>query len=297
MEAPILAISPTQATAMFGPMYHGTSSDLATIIVTGFDTSRSVNAASNGYPLEPYGLTGIAPPVHHLGYGSYFTTVKAVSKKFAGGTMKGQRAFYLDSKRVLKINFGAPNTMMKWWLQNGYTMTSDATRTRNVKLWREATANLTSTLQAKYDAVHFLGKGIRRLLDGDQVCVYNTDLIHVLDPRLATGLEIGAKVIHTQALHASWRGLNTIYIDNMTPDKDGNLAQSGAWRGYFRSDVEPSNGRYPLHVIPPPGMIGVISNVRSGPDGPMYDVKWQKGGVRYNYDGGEIQPYMKKSVR
>ena len=181
MEAAVSPISPSQAQQMFGPLYHGTRGDLAQIIATGFDTSKSVAqgvggwrntpiGTSNGYPFEPYGFTGIAPPIHHLGFGAYLTTVKAIAKQFAGGSLKGMRTFYLDSPRVLTINFGSPRTMMQWWQQNGYDMTSEATKAHDFRAWQAATFKLTLRLQKDNDAVWFKGKGIRRLLDGDQVC-------------------------------------------------------------------------------------------------------------------------------
>lgn len=298
-EEAVQAISPQQAydAKMFGPLYHGTQHDLSDIIATGFDTKRSVPSSigrfdrpletSNGYAFKEYAL-GIAAPVHHLGFGTYMTTVKAIAKQYAGGTTKGQRMFYLDSQRVVKINFGAPNTMMKWWRENGYDMTAEATKNKDMKAWVSATQKLTDNLSKRYDAVHFLGKGIRKLLDGDQVCIYDTSLIRVIDPKLATGLEIGSKVTHTQQTPSEWRGRNAVYADEIPDAGPG-------WRGLYdaeRSEEAKAMGRQPyaFHVIPPPGMVGVITNVRSGPKGKMYDVKWQKGGNRFNYTDEELQP-------
>lgn len=316
-EAAIPTISPQESRdkEMWGPFYHGTiASDLATIITNGPDVSRSIPSnigisymdkpigTSNGYPLTSYGLTGIAAPVHHLGFGFYGTTVKAIAKRFAGGTMKGQREFYLDSKNVLDINFGAENTMMKWWLKNGYDMTSEATKNRDVKKWIAAAHNLTNTLKSQYDAVWFKGKGIRKLLDGDQLCVYNTDLIRVVDPKMATGLQIGSKVIHTQVFPSQYKNSNRFYIDNIRSDDWGSAGQLAGqgWRGIFRgdeSDEEIANrkargaGRFPVHFIPPQGMVGTIVDTIN-PNG-MYEVKWPKGGVKYNYRPDELQPYVK----
>src|SRR6185437_6791681 len=105
-EAAVPAISPQQAKDdnMFGPMYQGTTGDLAEIIKQGFDPKKSIPigigrsmfsgrpvGTSNGYQFAPYLGWSIAPPIHHLGFGSYFTTVKAYAKQFSGGSMKGQR--------------------------------------------------------------------------------------------------------------------------------------------------------------------------------------------------------------
>jgi hypothetical protein len=48
----------------------------------------------------------------------------------------------------------------------------------------KATIKMTENLKQKYDAVWFKGKGIRRLLDGDQICVYNPDKIYLFDQSL-----------------------------------------------------------------------------------------------------------------
>jgi hypothetical protein len=291
---------------MFGPLYHGTHHDLGAIISSGVDASRSIpsgtdrlnrpTGTSNGFAFEPYGFTGIAPPVHMLGYGFYMTTVKAIAKQFAGGTMRGMRQFYLDSNRVGRINFGSPNTMMRWWRENGYDMTAEATKARDTRAWMAATMKLTTTLQKDYDAVWFLGKGIRKLLDGDQVCVYNTDLIRVVEPKLATGIEIGAKVMHTQVVPERYRGSNRFYVDAPKPS-DFRSAQfvGKGWRGIYRGDEEPDPrlGRYPVHWIPPPDMVGIITPTQTG--GNYLSVKWAKGGEMFNYEPDELKPAKKDS--
>ena len=310
-EAAIPAISPQEShdRNMFGPLYHGTTHDLKDIIANGFETERSIPlgisyqnrpiGTSHGFSLESYGYTGIAPPIHFLGYGNYFTTVKAIAKNFSGGTAKGQRRFYLDSQNILEINYGSENTMMKFWLQNGYDMTSDATKNRNAKKWIEATHNLTNTLK-QYDAVWYKGKSIRKLLDGDQFCIYRPELIKVVDPKLATGLQIGAKVIHTQKIPEIYMNSNVFYVDILKSDdfgEAGKMADSG-WRGVFRGDesdvdlkrrISRGVGRYPIHFIPPENMVGIITNTSNG----MFWVKWQKGGVKYNYTSEELEPLKK----
>lgn len=298
-EAAIPAISLQQASdgGMFGPLYHGTQGDLSQIIATGFDQTKAMPSGvggwrstpvgtSNGYAFEPYGSTGIAPPIHHLGFGSYFTTSKSIAKQYAGGTMKGMRTFYLDSQRITTINFGAPNTMMRWWREHGYDMTSEATKALSFQRWQGATIKLTLNLQRDNDAVWFKGKGMYRLLDGDQVCVYNTDLIRVIDPKLSTGIEVGAKITHTQVI-AERYNTSTFYVDDLKPTdfgSAGRMAGTG-WRGVFRIDTK--EPRYPIHMIPPPKMTGIITKQQGNG---MFSVKWAKGGEMYNYVAEELQP-------
>lgn len=54
--------------------------------------------------------------------------------------------------------------------------------------------NSSKELSSKYDAVWFKGKGIRRLLDGDQICVFNVNNIFEIDHSLSQPMEIGSKV-------------------------------------------------------------------------------------------------------
>jgi len=315
IESPILEISPQEAKnrEMFGPVYHGTHHDINTILATGFNPKYSVPkgvgkfnnkpiGTSNGYSMDVY-AAGIAAPIHHLGFGTYFTSVKAIAKKYNGDSVKNLKTFYIYTKNVLEINFGSPNTMMRWWLQNGYDMTPEATENQDFKAWVKATGNLTRNLRSKYDAVWFLGKGLRKLLDGDQICVYNPRLIYTINPALASGLEIGAKVTHNGTTPRLKN--NELYIDDLKPTDFGNAGKLGnGWKGIFRAVDHEGNdipragkngiGNYPIHMIPPPEMVGVIVNKRFSPHhDDMYDVKWQKGGVQYNYAPSELKPFKK----
>ena len=121
--------------------------------------------------------------------------------------------------------------------------------------------------------------------------VYNTDLLRVVDPKLATGVEIGSKVTHTQVIPNRYKGSNVFYLDELKPDDfgtAGKLAGTG-WRAIFRGDEEPNPkvGRYPVHFIPPPGMIGVITPFQSNG---KFSVKWAKGGEMFNYEPEELRP-------
>lgn len=317
LEAPVPVVSPQQAldAGWFGPVYHGTPSNIDDILSAGFDVARSVPVmktafgrpvgTSNGYRLESYGFTGVAAPVHHLGFGIYFTTAKSIAKAYNGGSVKGLRTFYLDVPldRVEEINFGSPNTMMKWWRANGYDMTPEATAKGDFNAWIKATANLTRTLNEKFDAVHFLGKGFAgRLLDGDQVVVFDPKRVRVVDPKLATGIEIGAKVVHTQSdINLRSRMRNDLYIGDVAGTRYARDLGPG-WRGVFWAidhegrEVKHADN-FPRHLIPPPGLVGVVVARRDGPDGPIYDVKWAKGGVKHNYRPEELAPAPQKRAR
>lgn len=178
---------------MFGPVYHGTSStNKEKIDQEGFKIfvgDSRTGDISHGYEGAPYDIYGDPAPVHHLGFGVYFTTVKNIAKDFNYGTGRGLDMYYLDVPKLETINFGSPNTMMKWWKQNGYD--PQLAGTDRVA----ATVNLTNTLKSKYDAVWFKGKGIRKLLDGDQVCVYDPSRIYRIDKKLAQPGQIGSKVV------------------------------------------------------------------------------------------------------
>ena len=209
----------------FGPVYHGTTQEnLTKIGQEGFKVVlglHGTNGMSHGYENEPYGFTGIPAPIHHLGFGVYFTTIRAIAKRFAGGSAKGMRTYFLDIPRREEINFGFPRTMMKWWIGRGY----DPELAKQGEGGRYmATAKMTQQLKSQYDGVWFKGKSMYRLLDGDQVVVYNPDNIYEVDFSLSKGFDIGSKV---KAKH-----------DIQWSDREGNVYGS----------------------IVPAGTIGIISN-------------------------------------
>lgn len=190
-SAPKISLQEAKDRNLFGPVWHGAPQDrLEKINEEGFKifmTGPREGETLHGYPGGDY-HGGIPAPVHHLGYGVYFTTSATIAKNFAGGTIKGLKTYYLDVPRLETINFGAPRTMMKWWVDNGYD--PDLAKSDRI----EATKALTDSLKSKYDAVWFKGKGIRRLLDGDQICVYDTSRIYEIDKNLSKSGEIGSKV-------------------------------------------------------------------------------------------------------
>jgi hypothetical protein len=298
-EDAIPLISPQQARErkLFGPVYHGTQ-NIDAIMSQGFSLARAEDGRANGYPFSPYVPSGSIPaPVHHLGFGVYFTTEKANAKRFNGDSVKGLKEFWLDVPRLETINFGSPNTMMRWWNAHGYHPSNDILRRHDTQEWIAQTRALTDNLSSQWDAVWFKGKGMRRLLDGDQICVYDPDRIYVADPRLAQGLEIGAKVVHTQTV-SQYRGRNEFYLDTIDHD-----SRFQGWHAVFRAvdwdgnEVSKENAR-PLHFVPPPGMIGTIVDSHEG-KGPRegktyYSVKWAKGGVQHNYTPDELAPAPSK---
>lgn len=179
----------------FGPVYHGTSPENQAVIERdGFQIfigSESTGPIKNGYPNQPY-HDGIPAPVHHLGYGIYFTTNLSIAKQFNDGTSKNLPTYFIDSDNIGEINFGANSTMMKWWIKNGYNPAM-------AKMGRvNATRLLTDKLMAQYDAIWYKGKGLGRLLDGDQVCVYFPDIIYQIDKGMAVPGDVGSKVVRKE---------------------------------------------------------------------------------------------------
>lgn len=188
MRVPEVGWADVRDRKLFGPVYHGTTEDnRRKIDQQGFQVfvgDARTGGVLNGYELQNY-HDNIPAPIHHLGFGVYFTTSKTIAKKYNGGTTKGLTEFYLEVPRLETINFGAYKTMMQWWRKNGYDMPpvsdwSDKERIAQQRL--QATINLTNTLKSKYDAVWFKGRGLNRLLDGDQICVFDPTRIYRLNP-------------------------------------------------------------------------------------------------------------------
>lgn len=239
----------------FGPVYHGTTPDkFQKIDLEGFkvfiDDSRSRDIR-NGYLNVQYGNTGIPAPIHHLGFGVYFTTSKTIFKKYNLSSTKNIREYYIDAPRLEVINFASPKTMMKWWIENSYD-------TELAKINRvQATINLTNSLKEKYDAVWFKGKGLHQLLDGDQVVVFNPDKIYQIDPKLSSGKEIGSKVRATK--------------DKF--DRQGNLDVKGGSIGTIE------------HKQPTPPQANWAGESKF-----IYCVKFKPGGTKYNILDDDIEP-------
>jgi hypothetical protein len=195
-KVPAISLQDAMDRKLFGPVYHGTNEERRSKIgQKGFKVFVGMYGDPNiaqGYYASPYGNTGVPPPIHHLGFGIYFTRALAIAKRFAGGTMKGMKTYFLDVPKMEEINFGSERTMMRWWIQNGF----DPELAKRGEGGRYmATVKLTETLKAKWDAVHYKGQGIVKLLDGNQVCVYEPKgKIFEIDLSLSKGFDIGAKV-------------------------------------------------------------------------------------------------------
>jgi hypothetical protein len=196
MNAPIPEISPQEAyNTCRGPFYHGTSPEkIDSIIEQGFkweEGEHSSGDTAHGYGNRPYMGSGTdcPPPVHHLGYGIYFTANKSIAKDFGyGSTRNLVEVYILKSARMTEINWGAPTTMMKWWRKMGY----DCELAKKDRV--AATKLLTEKLAQQYDAIYYKGKGIRRLIDGDQLCVYNPSMLRRVNKSLVQPGERGSRV-------------------------------------------------------------------------------------------------------
>lgn len=186
---------------MFGPVYHGSSqSNQEKIDQDGFKViigNVGDDGISHGYQQSNY-ANGLPAPVHHLGFGVYFSTVKNIAKGFNHGSTKGLRPYFLDVHNIKTINFGSQSNMMKWWVENGY----DPDLAKQGERGRvEATKKLSQQLSSQYDAVWFKGKGLRRLLDGDQIVVFDPSRIYKVDDSSVEGKVVGAKVIASMDIY------------------------------------------------------------------------------------------------
>ena len=98
------------------------------------------------------------------------------------------KAYFIDAPNLEIINWGVTNTMMRWWVANGY----DPELAKKDRV--AATRRLTQTLKSQHEAVWYKGKGMYKLLDGDQICVYDPSNIYEIDGTLAQPGQIGSKV-------------------------------------------------------------------------------------------------------
>lgn len=125
----IKRISPQEASdrKMFGPVYHGTTR-IADIRREGFKYERggeprsgfTVHGMTASHMASGLYALGFPPPIHWLGYGVYFTTSRTLATRYGTGSARDTGPYWLDVSNHIVINFGAPNTMMKWWLAHGF---------------------------------------------------------------------------------------------------------------------------------------------------------------------------------
>lgn len=277
----------------FGPVYHGTTDEnMEAIIQHGFKLKGVMQ--SNGYPNQPYAPGGNIPaPVHHLGYGIYFTTVKAIAKQY--GSKSNPIEFYLDAPRMLKINFASPNTMMNWWFKWGYSPSGRISNEERIK----QTEKMTRNLKKEYDAVWFLGKTIRKVLDGDQICIYNPAKIYMIDNSKAKPYDVGSMVTYNYDFLQPYEDAYAQVHYEPDPDSD--------WMLKVR--VHGDRPPYKIKHVPPKGMKGMIVEKIEAPVQSLpprlqnqkkhwMKIKWQKGGIKFNYIEDELLPVpMKRKKR
>jgi hypothetical protein len=286
---------------LFGPVYHGTDSDRHNLIQSdGFkifiDSPRS-GSVKHGYPPNPYYPMGPPPPIHHLGYGIYFTTVKAIAKKFNGDTTKNLKEFYLNVPRLETINFASPKKMMQWWVDNGY----DLELAKSGEPGRiQATINLTDSLKAKYDAVLFTGRSVTgRLLDGNQICVFDTNNIYLKDDSEASGLMVGSKVILNNDILTP---TNHYSADSSEPQRDVRVSINKGTKGVIIDirDISPqhiewvkNNSDFKITDKMSDAFVkywkdSMLKKING--DGKYYKVKFAKGGTDSNISSLDITP-------
>lgn len=291
---------------MFGPVYHGTlQQNFENIKKGGFEVrvgETGSEGISHGYQQGDYG--GYVPPVHHIGFGIYFTTVKSIAKNFAYGNTKVLKEYYLDVPRIEIINFGSQNTMMKWWIKMGYP----AQAVKDGEISRlEATKILTEGLKSKYDAVWFKGKGIYRLLDGDQICVFDPSRIYMIDTTVFNDFDIGSKVkrkrdgmigtiVQKSAMDEKFiefrRERVPQYRDMIEKIENGDDTPIREWNKYSHREITPEVREEALMWLKDSveGFEGMLENE----DYNQYRVKWNRGGTDLNVLRGNIEPYRKK---
>lgn len=259
---------------LFGPVYHGTNVDARdSISKDGFKIyigpERS-EKISNGFQASSY-ADGKPAPIHMIGYGVYFTTSKTIAKSFNGDSAKGLKEYYLKVPKLETINFGSQSNMMKWWVKNGYDMPTiyplkDGQSDKDVAQLRlEATKHLTDSLKSKWDAVWFKGKGLRKLLDGDQICVFDPANIYEVDSSIVKEWDIGSKV--RRKSDGMTGVIKQIYMDEHSVTTRRKLwNEQNADKEWW---VKPDTKK-------------------------VFSVKWQKGGTEYNVQDVDIEPVAPK---
>ena len=279
---------------MFGPVYHGTTEENRERIGDeGFKVfvggSRSGDIR-HGYKGDTEYAQGIPAPIHHLGYGIYFTTIKSISKIYNVNNVKGLQEYYLDIPRLATINFASPKKMMEWWILNGY----DSKLAKQGEQGRiEATKKMTENLKQNYDAVWFKGKGLHKLLDGDQVVVFDPERIYLADPSLAGEKEIGSKVKRTEDKYDYTFKINTYTgkqerIQNTAPS----ILKGAIGIILDKKPAEPMRQHW--------NSIGHTDPHWTEGSDYVYKIKWNKGGTEFNVLDKDIEPYTsmtKKNIK
>lgn len=280
---------------MRGPFYHGTSAYKREMIdKEGFKVfygkQERTGDISHGYDITDY-EAGIPAPLHHFGFGIYFTAIKSIAKKFNLGTMRGLKEYFLDVPNTVEINFASPRKMMDWWIKNGYdykitnqSYVSDKNINFDLNVSIDeryrATINMTNVLKSKYDAVYFTSKGMYSLLDGNQICVYDPNNIYLVDydtsPRAPMVIAKHDIVNGTYATKRLVPKGTKGFVTDKTPTKERLEVLLEP------SDDEDTKRRREELIKKFEGSTFV------------YIIQWTKGGNMYNVPDTWVEPYEKK---
>lgn len=261
----ISRISPAEAQErkMFGPVYHGTTeANMQSIMDKGFEVrigNWDGDQIRNG--IKDRQLTpDTQAPIHFLGYGIYLTTSQTIAKEFANGR-GARKQFYIDAPRMISINFASQDKMRRWWRDHGF----DEELSRKDRV--AATEKMTNVLKAKYDAVWFKGKSVRgRLLDGDQVVVFDPAKIYLVDDSMANPMEIGSKVEVLKVRNDETRQ----YVD-VDPPIVGKIMEKRAIDERFAKH-HPDGAKWFLKIKPTKGpMMWMVYDIHVRPVAPRGD--------------------------
>ena len=273
------------AKGMFGPMWHGTTPEnMEKIRSEGFkfwEEEANQGNTRHGFDKVPIPGKGFPYPVHFLGFGVYMTTSQAIAKMFNQNSTKGfsNNTFYLDSDRIIQINFGSINTISKWWISNGY----DPELARKDRV--AATMAMTNNLKSQCDAVYFLGKGINRLLDGNQICIYDpSKIVRVeksLEPIVVRKTD-GMKGTLLDSKSHTWTPPGE-FVDGMRSD--------GKRRRFFEDQYPWAKSVQPGQTIQDDDGVDVLISIHGMPEemtSTYLTVKWSKGGTDFNVRPEEV---------
>jgi hypothetical protein len=191
--------------------------------------------------------------------------------------------------------------MMKWWIKMGYP----AQDVLDGKVSRvEGTQMLTDNLKGQYDAVWFKGKGIHRLLDGDQICVFDPQNIYMIDASKYNDFDIGSKVkrksdgmigtiVGKHAFEGRFLDMRREWIQKYQEMID--IIESGddtpikEWAKYSHGEITPEVRNDAVSELK--YYIDGYEGMFQEDDPNQYTVKWNKGGTDGNVYRGNIDPY------
>jgi hypothetical protein len=125
-----------------------------------------------------------------------------------------------------------------------------------------------------------------RVLDGDQVCVYDPSNIYLVDPSMSKEFEIGSKVVLVQDL---------VEYKHEYADKSGNgtvVFQSRNKNPFPEDKYYSASKVIGTVLIVPKGMTGEIKNsyVNTKDGNTYFTVKFKKGGTYQNTPKDILKP-------